>query len=200
MIKELIPSQNFEIVRDSIGFLLSQEINSQKQKQNSRFTEDVNVFLERTTPIDNSEEVVINVNLASSDFNNKTQKDSQGKTFFNIDIYSKGAASSIESGSLNSSLKLHKYIGLVRYILQHTEYKTLGLPSGFIGGTNFENFTIMEYSNKEDSDFFKMAVISFSVRIQESQSMSETIDLNEIFTNVKIEETEKGYIYQFIKN
>ena len=138
MIDEIISRQNFELVRDAIGSILLIELEAQKQKQG--FDENINIFSERTNPIQNDELLTINLSLESGDFSNKTQKDSQGKTFFNIDIYSKGAASSIESGSLNSSLKLHKYIGLVRYILQHTEYKTLGLPSGFIGGTNFENF------------------------------------------------------------
>lgn len=199
MIEELIPQQNFEIVRDAIGFILTQEINSQKQKPNSRYFEDVNVFLERTTPIDNSEEVVINIVLASSNFDNKTQKDSQGKTFFNIDVYSSAAASTEQSGSLNSALKLHKYIGLIRYILQHTDYKTLFLPLGIIGGTLIENYNIMENNIKEDSNFFKMGTISFSVRIQESQSMSQPLNLQEIFNEMKIEETDKGYVYEFKK-
>lgn len=200
MIQELIPKQNFEIVRDAIGYLLTQEINEQKLKPNSRYTEDVLVCLERTTPISNAEEVVINIVLASSEYNNKTQKDSQGKTFYNIDVYSNGAANTEETGSLNSSMKLHKYIGIIRYILQFTENKTLGLEPGIIGGTMVENFVIMENTMKQDSDFFKMGTVFFSVRIQENQEMAPVVDLSEIFTQVKLELTEKGYIYQFKNN
>ena len=196
MIQELIPKQNFEIVRDAIGYVLKQEFISQSQKENSRYTENTEVYLERTTPIQNEEEIVVNIVLASSDYSNKTQKDSQGKTFFNIDIYSTGQASNTKSGSLDSAEKLHKYIGLIRYILSHTEYKTLGLPPGIIGGTQVENFSIIENKMEQDSDFFKMATVYYSVRIQENQSLEHAIDLNNIFSQVKLELTELGYIYE----
>lgn len=198
MINELIPAQNFEIVRDAIGYVLKTELISQSQKQFSRFTENCEIYSERTTPISNEEEVVINVVLTSNDFNNKTQKDSQGKTFFNIDVYSRGTAGPTSSGSLNSAKKLHKFIGFIRYVLQHTEYKTLSLPLGIIGGTMVESFNIMDNRMEQDSDFLKMGTISFSVRIQESQSLQTGVNLGEIFSEVKLDETELGYIYQKI--
>lgn len=198
MINDLILPQNFEIVRDAIGYVLKTELISQAQKTGSRLTENCDVFLERTTPIQNEEEVVINIVLVSNDFSNKTQQDSQGKTFFNIDFYSRGHANQQVSGSLNSALKLHKYIGFVRSVLQNTEYKTLGLPLGIIGGTMIESFNIMENKIEQDSDFLKMGTISYSVRVQENQSMAEGVNFEGIFSIVKLDLTDLGYIYQKI--
>jgi hypothetical protein len=198
MIEEVISRQNFEVVRDAIGAILKTEIENQRTK-NVLLTEEVGVFLERTTPFQNSEEVVINITLNSSDYDLKNQKDSQGKTFYSVDIFTKGFATSNENGSVNSAFKLHRYLGIVRYILSHTMYKTLSLPPGFIGGTAVENFTVMENQFKEDSDFIKLASISFSVRINESQTLEEgTINLNEIFTLVKLDMTDLGYTYKKI--
>jgi hypothetical protein len=198
MIQEVIPVQNFEIVRDTIGALLKTEIENQKTKQPLRLPEEVGVFLERTIPISDGEELVINIQLDSGNYDQKTQKDSQGKTFYVIDIFSKGFAGSGQSGSENSAFKLHKYLGIVRYILQHTQYKTLGLPPGFIGGTAFENFTFFESQQKEDSNFVKMGSISFSVRIQENQLMETGVNLGEIYTQVKLDNTDLGYVYNKI--
>ena len=197
MIQEVIPQQNFELVRDAIGAILKTEIESQKLK-NTLLTEEISVFIERTTPIANSEEIVINVSLTSCDYDQKTQKDSQGKTFYTIDIYSHGQASSGIAGWMDSARKLHRYLGLTRYILQHTMYKTLSFPPGFIGGCALENFVIMDNQFKEDSDFSKLASVSFSVRINESQSLEEGINLKEIFTMVKLDLTDLGYIYNKI--
>lgn len=197
MILEVIPQQNFEIVRDALGFLIKSELDSQKEKENSRIFEDFEVFIERTIPIQNSEEVVINIVLRSGDFDNKTQKDSQGKTFFDIEFYTIGKSSPSQTGYFDSARKLHKYIGLIRYILQHTEYKTLNLQPGFIGGTMVENYNIAENQRtNQDTDFIKMGVISFSVRIQENQTMATPVNLGEIYTSLKIEQTEKGYSLQ----
>jgi len=199
MINYLIQPQNFELVRDALGFVLASELENQRSFPNSRFTEPAEIFRERTTAISNSEDVVINITLTSDEFSNKTQKDSQGKTFFNIEIFSHGAASDETTGSLDSAMKLHKYIGFVRHVLSHTEYKTLTLEPGYIGGTAVESFEVMESNNREDADFSKMAIVVFSVRIQENQGMAEATEINEIYSRMNIEETDLGYIFQTIK-
>ena len=72
MIDEIISRQNFELVRDAIGSILLIELESQKQKQG--FDENINIFSERTNPIQNDELLTINLSLESGDFSNKTQK------------------------------------------------------------------------------------------------------------------------------
>ena len=195
MIDEIISRQNFELVRDAIGSILLIELEAQKQKQD--FDENINIFSERTNPIQNDELLTINLSLESGDFSNKTQKDSEGKTIYNIDIYTIGKSSPSGSGSNDSAFRLHKFIGMIRYILSHTAYRTLGLTPGFIGGSQIESFFIMDADLKQDSNYLKMARITFSVRINENQSMENGVLIDESLAVVKLDETDLGFVYKF---
>ena len=84
----------------------------------------------------------------------------------------------------------------MRYVLQHTAYKTLNLPGGIIGGTTVESFNIIENTMNQDTDFIKMGTVLFSARIQEWQELENPVNLSEIFTGVKLDLTEKGYEFK----
>lgn len=193
-----IPRQNFELIRDKIGEILITELNNQKVIQG--FSESINIFSERTQPIDNSELLTININLESGDFSSKTQIGTNGKLMFNIDVYTSGISTSLKDGSIDSTFRLHKYIGMIRYILNYTGYKTLSMPLGIVGGTEIENFFIMESDLKQDSSYIKMARLQFSVRCNENQPLESGIPLIENDTKVLLELTDLGYIYKFINN
>lgn len=195
MIDNIIPKQNFEIVRDAIGTILVNELANQKTLQG--LEDDAVVFAERTTPIQNDELVSINVSFDSVDYSSKTQQSNQGRNVFNIDVYTIGQARINSDGSTDSSFRLHKYLGMVRYILSHTIYKTLNLPMGFIGGTKVESIVVMEPEFKQDSNFVRMARLILSVSIVESQTLEEGVELHENLTSVKLHETELGFVYQF---
>ena len=196
MLEGVINSQNFEIIRDGIASILLQELTNQKNLQN--FDEEINIYSERTTPMSNDELLTINLNLESGDYNDKTQAGVAGKMIYNIDIYTGGYENEDEKGSFNSAVRLHRYIGLIRYILSHTTYRTLNMPLGVISGTSIDSFYVMESDLKQDSGFIKMSRMVFSVRVNESQLMEVGIELQENETVVKLHETEKGYIYKFI--
>ena len=195
LIENIIPRQNFEIVGEKIGEILFLELQNQKNLQN--FSDPINVFSERTIGFGNEDEIYINICLSSGSYSEKTQKDQQGLTVFNIDVFSNAKESEGKSGGENSAYRLQKFIGMIRYILSHTDYKTLGLPLGFIGGTSFESFEISEPDYKQDSSFFKMARILFSVRIWENQSMSKFSAFEGNSTSVKLDLTELGYKFNF---
>lgn len=197
IIDSIIPQQNFEKVRDQIAVILLLELTKQKQLQGVLFPEPVNVFLERITPIDIQELVYVNVLLDSATYGGFTPKDSQGRTVFFIDIYTIGEAGDDISGSIDSTFRLHKFIGMVRYILSSTLYSTLGFPPGFIGGKYVESFATLDPSQKQDSNFSRMARIQFAVRIQENQDMWDGVPLMISNTTVKLELTNKGYKYVF---
>ena len=196
MFASAIFPQSFEIIRDNIATILLQELTNQRTIQN--FEEKINIFSERTTPISNDELLTINLNLESGDYNSKTQHGASGKYVYNIDIYTSGYSSSSKNGSYDSSVRLHRHIGLIRYILSHTSYRTLSLPLGIIEGTSIDSFYIIENDQKQDSGFVKMARMIFSVRAYESQLMEQGVNLQQNQTNVKLELTEKGYMYKFI--
>src|SRR4051812_37027763 len=103
IITNIIPKQNFEKVRDRIGLILFEELTNQKVLQESDFPESVNVFLERITPADIEEQVIVNVLFDSAQYGGINQKDSQGKTIYFIDIYTTGKEQDSQPGSEDSS-------------------------------------------------------------------------------------------------
>lgn len=197
LISNIIPVQGFELVRDEIGRILKVELENQKTLNPSVITEDINVYSERITPFSNSEELAINVLLTSSNYSGMTQKDTQGRTLYFIDVYTTGKEKEGLTGDLVSSSRLHRFIGLIRYILEYSEYKTLGFSPGFIGGGSVDEFNILEPSQQQDSDFTRMARITVSYKIQENQSMIQGIPLTKNSTQVKLSLTDLGHKYEF---
>lgn len=196
-ITSIIPKQNFELVREQVGAILFIELENQKSLQG--FSYPINVYSEYSGGMGIEDEVNINVSLSSSNFGGKTQKDSQGNTVFNIDIFSNAKETQNKTGSELSAIKIQKFLGMIRFILSHTDYKTLGFELGFLGGTYFESYEFTDQNYfVQDAANVKMCRITFAVRIQENQTMSPTNVLEGNETNVKLDLTEKGYKYKFI--
>ena len=195
IIQEAIPAQNFEIVRDFIGAILKVELENQKSIQG--FDEPVSIWQERISQIGNEERIFINVFLASANYSGMTQKDTQGRTLYVIDIYSNGIASDTKTADLDSAIRLHKWLGMIRYILEYSEYKTLGLPLGIIGGGSVDEFGITEPSLSEDTGKTRQARIGISYRVQENQSLVQGVPLEINGTKIKIALSEQGYSYEF---
>ena len=187
----LIPKQGFEIVRDIIGAILLVEIDNQHHLSSAE--EDFEVFSERITPMDDADDVYINIILDSANYAAKNQKDTQGRTMYFIDVYTRGVSDG--EGTSNATILLHKYIGWIRYILCATAYNTLDLPLGLIGGTEIESFATLDPALKEDSQYTRFARLQFAVRIQENQQLWQGVTLESLDTNVKLDLTEKGYKY-----
>lgn len=194
LITEIIGEQGFEKVRDAIAVILLEELTHQKAEQN--FSENIEIFSERIVPMSEEENLYINVLLDSATYGNFNERDSQGRTTYFIDVYTTGK-SGVESGSLDSAKRLHKFIGMVRYILSSTIYKTLNLPLGLIGGTYVENFATVDPDRAEDGSFTRFGRLTFTVRIQENQELWQGVTLVGSGTRVKLAETDKGYRYEF---
>lgn len=196
ILTQQIPEQGFEIVRDVIGAILKTELEHQKTFTNPRVTEDINVFVGRSTPFQQSEKLMINVLTDSANFSNFQERGVDSGTNYYIDIYCSSKETSDNTGGYNATVIRDKFIGLIRYILQDHHYKVLGLPLGCIMGTYVQGFENFLPTNEQDSSFVKMSRITFNVRIKESQSVWDGIDINSIFTEVKLCLTEKGYKFQ----
>lgn len=193
LIDEVIPKQNFEIVKETIGAVIKTELDSQKILKD--LEDNINVFIERASNFAQSEKLMINVLLDSGNFSFSTQSSKEGSTVFFIDIYTSSKEKLDSSGGENSAKKRDLYLGMIMYILQHTKYRTLNLPLGSISGTSvdsYENFL----PTISDAAFVKMARITFSVRINENRKLWEGIDINSIFTDIKLNETEQGYKFE----
>lgn len=198
-INQVIPVQGFEVVRETIAAILTTELSY--QKANRLGLEDFEkVFVGRSTPFDHREVLMLNILVDNGDYSRHHEKGVDNKTSYIIDIYVSSKGLPNEPGGYISTKKRDFYTGLVTYILRDNHYQTLGLEKGLIMNTSVNGFENFEQNNNEQTSFIKMSRVSFSVSLYEFQTLWEGIDLNSIFTNVKLGETERGYYYESILN
>lgn len=191
LITELIPQQGFEKALYKTALVLFTELTAQKDTHNNM--PDFSVFVERMTPYDKSEGVMINVTTNAINYGQYTERDSQGKTDFNIQVYSPLEHTYIDANDDTKTFTLHKVIGLIRYILQSTRYLRLDLPAGLIGGTYVENIQFFDDFNNQDGANIRMANMVFSVRVQENQELWAGVTLFNNTSQIKLDDTDLGY-------
>lgn len=191
LITEIIPLQNFEIIKDKLGVILFEELINQKGLQCKDI--DLEVFIERQEPYDDAEDVVVNISQSNISYNSIDERNSQGNISFNIDVYASGNATINIDGNTITRKKLDIILGWIRYILSSTKYQTLGFPKGFIGGTYVDSIQYDDNYGSQDGSFIRMSRIQFSVRANEQQSMWDGLDFTGNDTVIKLDDGTKGY-------
>ena len=174
-----IPDQNFIICGKQIGAILTDELSQQYDSFDDW------VFWERSTPFSNEETIQINVMCSTQDFGNFNNQTKEGVTTYFIDVY---------VDNKNATL-IQEIAGKICYIFNNSEYKTLGFPLGFIGGSGVNSLQFDTSVNQQDSDDFRMCRITLDCRIYESSQYELGIPLLENNTGVKLDLTDKGYNY-----
>ena len=193
IITESIPKQAFEVVGEQIGAILVTELTNQKTVQG--LTEPMEVYHERTTPYDKSEGVMVNVLLDNSTYEGHNPSSSNGPVRFNVDVYGTAKSKQDERGDTLSQKLVQKYVGMIRYILSHTKHKTLLLPQTTIGGTYVTGFQVYDLENVQDGAYVRMMRLNFEAKVVESQELWGSTPLIGNDTQVKLEETDKGFKY-----
>ena len=181
LITELIPDQPFQIIQNRVGEILLEEITAQHTLQD--LDSDFKFYIERIKPYDESEDVVITLACREQDNQEYTQQSSQGQNLYFIDIFCGG----IENGNLSMSedvrLKLFKYVGIVKYILNSGKYPTLGFPRGLIANKHVKKVTFdTDYSNwgnhsNYDGSGIRFCRILFLVTAREETELWQGIPL-----------------------
>jgi len=180
------PTQNFELIRDRIGEILTDELTNQSI--------DSVVYRERVTPFDKTDLECLNVSLAQGDYTSKTQIDTDGEYQYNIDIYVSKKTTETDAADKLANHRLQKLIGIVCYILRASQYRTLLFANPLISHTMVTNFRIADTVN-QDATTTVMARVQFNVNCTEGSGLSDTIELDKNTTTVKLHETDKGYIW-----
>ena len=90
LITEIIPLQNFEIIKDRLGVILLEELSNQIKLQCKDI--DLGIFIERQEPYDDAEDVVVNISQNNIAYGSIDERNSQGNISFNIDVYASGNA------------------------------------------------------------------------------------------------------------
>lgn len=195
MIDHVIPQHKFEAILNNIGAILLSELNNQKLLNN--FNELFEVFKERQTPIDKSEEIVINLVIDNISYTNHNQFSSDGTHIVNIEVYVNGYETSTLNGSEFSSSKLNKVIGLISYILKHDEHFNLGFSTPTIASKTLNSISFDKSITNQDATFSRMAVIELMVRFSENYQDNQLPILLGNDSNIKINLTNRGYKFEF---
>jgi len=191
IITDIIPIQNFEVCLNKIGVVLLEELTNKITLKS--LTDDLEVFIARQTPYGKEEDVMINITFDNSNYSGKTQKDRQGLTNYNIDIFCQGIESESETGSTSSRVKLMRYLGMISFILSSTKYKTLGFENNLIGGTMVDSIQVQNNYGSQEANYISFARVSFSARLQEFQDAWDGVPFSGNDTTIKLDLTNKGY-------
>lgn len=193
LITEQIPEQSFELITKQLGAILLLELDNQNKMSCSKY--DIQTFLERTIPIDKSEDVVVNISLNSVNYDEHNEFSVQGSHNFNIDVYTFSDDNIYNTADENSRIKLHRVVGWIRYILSSTKYKYLNINNDacHISGSYLQSINFDDNFGNQDASMSRMCRIVFNVRADENQDPDQATDFTINETNFKISNTEKGY-------
>ncbi len=194
-IVETIPPENFELIRNRIAEILIDEFGAQYLKNYDPELANVQISLEDNRPVNKIDPPLINVCLLTGDYSAKAYNGNvKGGYQFGIDCYSSAKSKNGVAGSVTSSFRLQRLLGMCRYILEHTAYKTLGFTPGFITGVSCSNFTIAQ-PKENDAENFMMGRLVFNVGCAETTSLVAPTIAAGYDTVVKMGNTNRGYKY-----
>ena len=196
-ITETIGFRSFELVRDQIGAILSDELPSQSTK-NTDTRLNAEVFVERFRPVENQElkdKSLVVVELAQGDYDMKTILSQDGMYTFNIDCYESGTSGATTRGDKTASVRLQRLMGVIQGILSHPNYATLGLQSPFIEHTEVSGFKISDPTGKNDASAMMIGRMEFKVRVPDKLTGDTPVPIDGYTTQALLGMTALGYTY-----
>jgi hypothetical protein len=189
-----IPPQSFELVRDRIGEILADEINNQFAIVTNNPDLKATVWVERFFPFDETELPAVVVMLAKGSYDGQTQIQADGTYTFNIDGHFRSKSKADGKGDKKAMLNLQRLLGVMRGILDHPEYTTLGFQNPFVMKRHIKDISIAD-PNGNDVSAVVMGRLTFEVKVPEKYNLKVPGLISGYDTTVKLEETEKGYYY-----
>lgn len=193
-IKGIIPKQNFEFIKEQIAIIIADEIDNQfVLTSNPDFK--VVGYLDRNTPFSHAELPATSVTFDDSNWTNEHLGSATGMYLFSIDSIYKAKTTDAERGDRLAKMKSDRLAGMIAYILRDPIYKTLGFPPGFIGNVSVNRIVGGMPAKEPDAENVSISRVFILVKAQESNELLEPTVLEEFLTEVRIENTDKGYRY-----
>lgn len=189
-----IEPRAFEKIRDRIVEILVVELAHQTAITYNEVL-DADVYRERSVPFDKTDLPAVNVAVAKGDFNNASLLQKDGNYVYHIDCFTRAKTDDDEGGDAKAMLKLHSLMGVCDAIISDHQYKTLGFAPPFLSGRRIEEMQIAEPKRNEDAESIMMGRLTLIVRVPETVNKLPGTLIVGYETQVKIDDTEKGYIY-----
>ena len=196
----IIDKQNFELIRDRIGEILTYELRNQANLTGKQFLKNVKVWIERVTPFDNTELPAVNIYFNDTLYNSSTVVNQQGQNTYHIDILtqSKNSGSQQNDSDKQSYTLAANLLGIIRSILQAPHYVSLNFDGGVILHREVSEIRMGKSSNQETQSVGGGRLV-LKVNANEFTKEIMALEACKYTTVVTLEETEKGFYYE-LKN
>ena len=193
MIPTIIPECGFEKIRDRVAQILATELPSQAYMSGDDLPQIV--YLERTYPLDDTEQSAIIVTVGSIKYDWQTVVQANSEMTIYIDIMCAAESDEDDRSDKKAILKLHKLIRYVRGIIEHSSYIRLGYSPSIING---RHITSVDINRGEDNDLRTsvMARLTLEVSVPEINGTMQGIEVGSSFTTVKLNESNLGYFLE----
>ena len=193
-IKEIIPAQYFEVIRNRIAEILTDELDNQVVLTYDTDLE-ATVYVDRFVPFDHTDTPAVNVSFSKGDYNNQTVVDVDGAYSYFIDVFTRANTTDTDRGDKLAMFKLHKLLGVCRAIIQNPLYKTLGFEPPFIMSRQISNISIAAPQKEGDALSVVMGRLILTIVAPEDTQLLTAKLIAGFDTQVKLSLTNKGYIY-----
>lgn len=201
MINYKIDKKNFELIGHSICAILKAEFNNQWKVHKNEAVKCVQVFRERTTPIQDVEMDVVNLSYASSDYDNKNQGTKSGDNIYFIDVYTNANSQRDKDNDYLANVQLQAIMRVIDGILEDPIYKKLDFTTPKISGTMVQRMEIM-YPKSDSTDALSSCFgrITFQVRANENTGLIDGLLVAGSTTKVKVDGDPRGFLYEMDTN
>jgi hypothetical protein len=200
MITQAIDTQNFELCLFRIAEILTLEIDRQAALFYKTFCENIDVYVERTRAINETEISIVTISAANGLYDNRHAGYVDGTYQYFIDVWTNGLATSSEQGDTTSGIKRNAVTGVIRAILEDPIYKTLGFMPGNIGNIKVKGFETGFIKKTElDADNTTVSRLTLELKASETSKLITAPDLQQALTTIKLNRTDFGYKYEFIQ-
>ncbi len=198
-IDEVIPEQGFELIRDAIASILITELASQAILQPDahliEILQNTTVWKERLGNIGAEETFIVLPILFSATYDNQSIQDAEGSNTFFLDCYGRGKQNDSTPEEQVAAIDLQRLIGIIRNIFEHPLYIRLGFEPGFVTSSHITSIQRTQIEKQEDGANMTMYRITMLVKASEVTSGIPGIPLDQSYTSVLINDTNKGLEY-----
>lgn len=200
-IDAIIPAANFELIRDQIGAVLKLEIDNQKVLDPT-FVLPKKIWKERSVPFNANEFPAINVRFQNGSYDERSREEKQVHAiytyFIDISFIAKSTAGEGNTGDQLATVALHKMMRVVRAILANPAYDTLGFDRPFNKRAWVNSIEVFEPLEFADATNQINGRVEYCIEVPEYVTIPVGSNLlNEITTQVKINESEEGYFWDY---
>jgi hypothetical protein len=192
----IIPTQNFELIRDRIAYIAALELQGQVDMASPAGVAP-EVYIERNIRVDKEEVPLVNVLYGRSDYSNMNVRSVSGDNLFFIDVYTSSASTADDQGDKLASIILGKIMGQLRAIFQNPVYMRLGFAAPSIERVYVNAMYVADKDSVKDALCQTVGRIELMVKAPENVELKTATAFGGDDTTVKLSETDKGYKWVF---